>query len=144
MKKTLSLIFSVLLILLCFTACGDNNADGGIRIPEENLTRVSYGSFSKFTAIDLNGNKVTEDIFKGKKLTMINIWATFCSPCIGEMPYLETLNKEYADKDFSIKSIYLSFIVTHPFRVISAKGGRHNSGVRPRLSQVRSFAVLLH
>ena len=105
MKKSLSLIFAVLLILSCFTACGGNNADGGIRIPEENPEGVRYGSFSKFTAVDLDGKKVDESIFKGKKLTMINIWATFCGPCINEMPALNRLHEEYADKDFQIIGI---------------------------------------
>jgi len=41
-----------------------------------------------FTAKDLNGNTVTNDIFAQKELTVINIWGTFCGPCIGEMPEL--------------------------------------------------------
>ena len=107
MKKTLALIFAIIMIVTCFVSCGNNNSEdnGVLRIPQENLNGVEYGSFSKFTAIDLDGNKVTEDIFKGKKLTMINIWATFCRPCIGEMPDLELLNKEYADKDFQVIGI---------------------------------------
>lgn len=113
MKKTLALIFAVLMIVSCFAACTNNSDDTtstspsieGIRVPEENLDGVEYGSFSKFTAVDLAGKKVTEDIFKGKKLTMINIWATFCGPCIREMPDLEKLSQDYADKDFQIIGI---------------------------------------
>lgn len=105
MKKTLALIFAILMIVSCFAACSGDNGDGGLLIPEEDLTGVKYGSFEKFTAIDLSGKKVTEDIFKGKKLTMINIWATFCRPCIGEMPDLELISQEYADKDLQIIGI---------------------------------------
>lgn len=41
-----------------------------------------------FSATDLDGNPVTEDIFKGQKVTMINFWGTFCGSCIDEMPDL--------------------------------------------------------
>lgn len=114
MKKFFALFLTVLCIVSCFAACGDSDSNNitttspgieGIKIPEENLENVKYGSFEKFTAVDLAGYKVDESIFKGKKLTMINIWATFCRPCINEMPDLATLNKEYADKDFQIIGI---------------------------------------
>ena len=103
MKKALAVILAVMLIAVCFTAC--NTSTGDIKVHEESLENVERGSFSNFTAVDLNGKTVTEDIFKSKKLTMINIWATFCGPCINEMPHLETLSKEYADKDFQIIGI---------------------------------------
>ena len=104
MKKALALIFAILIIVTCFAACGNTN-NGSIKVPAEDLEGVTYGSFNKFTTVDLSGKKVTEDIFKGKKLTMINIWATFCGPCINEMPDLAALNKEYADKDFQVIGI---------------------------------------
>lgn len=45
-----------------------------------------------FTTEDLDGNKVTESILKDKDVTMINIWGTFCPPCIEEMPELAKLS----------------------------------------------------
>ena len=106
MKKSLALIFAILMIVSCFTACGNTGSeDGVLKVPQEDLSEVEYGSFENFTTIDLDGKKVTEDIFKGKKLTMINIWATFCGPCISEMPDLELLSQKYADKDFQIIGI---------------------------------------
>ena len=45
-----------------------------------------------FTTEDLNGNEVTESILKDKDVTMINIWGTFCPPCIEEMPDLAKLS----------------------------------------------------
>lgn len=41
-----------------------------------------------FTAKDLNGDTITEDIFSEKDLTVVNIWGTFCTPCVAEMPEL--------------------------------------------------------
>ena len=41
-----------------------------------------------FSSVDLNGNTVTDKLFTENKITMVNIWGTFCPPCIGEMPEL--------------------------------------------------------
>ena len=48
--------------------------------------------------VDLNGNEVTTGIFTGAKLTVVNVWGTFCGPCIREMPDLGKLAAEYADR----------------------------------------------
>lgn len=58
--------------------------------------------FGAFKAEDSNGNEVTQEIFAGHKLTMVNIWATFCGPCLREMPELGELDKEYRDQGFQV------------------------------------------
>ncbi len=60
--------------------------------PDDKLAQV--GSVPDFSAKDINGNDVDMSIFKGSKLTMVNIWATYCSPCIDEMPELQQLYEE--------------------------------------------------
>lgn len=65
------------------------------------------GILSSFTAIDVDGNAVNESILAGHKLTMVNIWATFCSPCIDEMPELGKLNAEYSDQGFQVVGIVI-------------------------------------
>ena len=37
--------------------------------------------FPSFMARDLQGNEVTNEIFAQKKITVVNIWGTFCPPC---------------------------------------------------------------
>ena len=61
------------------------------------------GTEIHFETVDLTGDPVSsEDIFSQNKLTMVNIWGTFCGPCIGEMPDLEVLNGRLADKGCAI------------------------------------------
>lgn len=43
---------------------------------------------------DLEGNTYTINSFKGKYL-LINIWATWCVPCVAEMPTLKKLHSKY-------------------------------------------------
>ncbi len=50
-----------------------------------------------FTAKDLEGNTITESIFSEKDLTVVNIWGTFCMPCVGEMPELGEWAKTMPD-----------------------------------------------
>lgn len=52
---------------------------------------ISDESLRSLEAVDMNGNKVTADIFSAYDLTMINIWATWCGPCVDEMPDLAEL-----------------------------------------------------
>ena len=56
------------------------------------VTGSSFGgSLESFTAEDMDGNEVTEAIFAGYDITMVNIWTTWCGYCIEEMPYLQEL-----------------------------------------------------
>lgn len=41
-----------------------------------------------FTTTDLDGNPVDASIFAQSDLTILNVWGTFCAPCIGEIPEL--------------------------------------------------------
>ncbi len=79
------------------TACGQGESGG------ESSRQVTV--FEDFTAQDLDGNPVDESIFADCDVTMINLWGTFCGPCLQEMPDLGEIADEYADKGFQIVGI---------------------------------------
>lgn len=58
-----------------------------------------------FEAQDLEGNTVTESLFTQSRLTMVNVWATYCNPCLSEMPGLGELAGEYDAEQFQIIGI---------------------------------------
>lgn len=51
-----------------------------------------------FTHQDVNGKDVSLSDFKGK-VVVVDVWATWCGPCIKEIPALQKLEKEYHGKD---------------------------------------------
>ena len=54
-------------------------------------TEEGTEKFPSFETTDTKGNKVTEKIFADKDITMVNVWGTFCGPCINEMPELQKI-----------------------------------------------------
>ena len=54
------------------------------------------GSYN-FWLEDFNGNRVSFSEYKGK-VTFINFWATWCPPCVAEMPDIHSLYKERNDE----------------------------------------------
>ena len=60
------------------------------------------GVLSCFSATDLDGNTIDQSMLADYDLTMVNVWATFCGPCIKEMPDLGALSQEYQDKGVQI------------------------------------------
>ena len=63
-----------------------------------------------FKTEDLDGNKITSELFADNKITMINIWGTFCGPCIREMPSLAKLSDENKSKGVEIIGIPIDII----------------------------------
>lgn len=51
-----------------------------------------------FTYPDVNGKMVSLSDFKGK-VVLVDVWASWCSPCRQEIPYLKKLEQEMHDKD---------------------------------------------
>jgi len=58
-----------------------------------------------FSASDLNGRIVDNAFFANQRLTMVNVWGTFCGPCIREMPDLAQLPGEFPSTDFAILGV---------------------------------------
>ena len=100
---------AALVLVLSLTACGGGSAaptaaPSAEASPSESST-PSAGVLSSFTATDLEGNTVDQSILEGHKLTMVNVWGTFCPPCKEEMPDLAALHTEYAEKGVQIVGI---------------------------------------
>ncbi|MCS5596999.1 MAG: TlpA family protein disulfide reductase [Alphaproteobacteria bacterium] len=53
---------------------------------------------------DEQGQEVKLSAFKGK-VVVLNLWATWCAPCVTEMPDLNTLQKRLEDKDIEIITV---------------------------------------
>ncbi len=93
MKK--GILLAALLLFSGFAACaGDALAeDAG---PE---------TASAFEASTITGSDMTSDVFSEAELTMIDVWATYCSACLNEMPDLAELSGEYDADTFQIIGI---------------------------------------
>ena len=68
--------------------------------------------FETLSLTDLDGNEVDSSVFEDYDLTMINIWATFCNPCLSEMPELAELSSEYAAGDNNVQIIGICTDIT--------------------------------
>lgn len=83
-------------------AASESKSDEGDGESSTAETQASVGIMGSFNTTDVDGNAVDQTIFADYKLTMVNVWATFCGPCLKEMPDLGELAAEYEDKGVRI------------------------------------------
>ena len=50
-----------------------------------------------------------EEITESKGIVIVNFWATWCKPCITELPYFEQINAEMKSEKFSVCLVNLDF-----------------------------------
>ena len=90
--------FSLVIVLMLGTllaGCGGQQAEV-LRFPD-------------FTLFDLDGNPVTQEIFARRDLTVVNVWGTYCPPCIKEMPDLLALREAVDPEKLVIVGISLDY-----------------------------------
>jgi cytochrome c-type biogenesis protein len=76
------------------------------RLMHDELVPISVGSTAPgFRAKVLGANqyKTLED-YKGK-VVLLNLWATWCEPCLREMPSIERLHQAYGDKGLKVVAV---------------------------------------
>lgn len=58
-----------------------------------------------FRAVDLEGERFTLDDLLGKGPIVMDFWATWCKPCIKELPYVQRLKEDFADKGVQVLAV---------------------------------------
>ena len=83
------------------------------KLPKNDLQRFAKGSLKKlvvlnkppaqpvlgFTNIDGETKRLAD--FRGK-VVLLNIWATWCTPCVAEIPSLDALEAEWGSAHFEV------------------------------------------
>ena len=94
MKKPILTALS-LCIVICLAVCIGTSLAANTPVGTD---------LSGMNTTDLDGNAVTGEIFKGYKLTYMNFWATWCGPCLSELPHIQEINadEEYAQRGLNV------------------------------------------
>lgn len=64
------------------------------------------GALAPASFVDRQGKPVNLDQFRGQ-VVLVNLWATYCPPCVAELPALDQLQAKLHDKGFRVVAISL-------------------------------------
>lgn len=109
--------FLLLLAAILFFACGSETTDQQTK--EKDPTRINVKPSAEPTSlstteefpIPIYDYAALKHIFQQDNDTtyVINFWATWCKPCVAELPYFEELNEVYEGKKVKVILVSLDF-----------------------------------
>src|SRR5690606_10528408 len=96
------LIFSSLILIQCKNSEEIENGTVTERSPEEIAAIKEFAPDFKLNSIE--GNDISLADMKGKYL-YVDIWATWCRPCLQQLPAMKELEEKYRDQNIEFVSI---------------------------------------
>lgn len=118
MKKK---VIGLLVVMMMLTGCGEApqpipgvndmgediviNEDGTMEYEQQETEPQEEAYVLEFEAVTTEGETMTSACFADSKLTMLNVWATYCGPCLEEMPALGEIAASYDKAEFQMIGI---------------------------------------
>ncbi|MGB5243950.1 MAG: TlpA disulfide reductase family protein [Lutimonas sp.] len=97
----------ICLFLFCFTlllACKKEKAE----VQHEVIQRTEKQETTKIQSV--NYSELLPFLSKeDDKVYVVNFWATWCKPCVEELPFFERINEEYKDQNVEVLLVSLDF-----------------------------------
>ena len=100
-----NLLFCAVL-LFCVVSCKKEEASKSKAIAA--TSEFKTVSLDDVPTVDYNGLEPKLQI-KDDKTYVVNFWATWCAPCVEELPYFEKINQQYKDKNVEVILVSLDF-----------------------------------
>jgi len=111
-RKLFALLFAALFALVAFAGCVP--AEETPAVPEESPAQDAAPSepteplLFDCTGTDENGNPVSiPALCADYDITLVNFWATWCGPCVSEMPGLAALYEAQKENGIGVIGIWL-------------------------------------
>jgi thiol-disulfide isomerase/thioredoxin len=99
-----------MLAAMAFTACHretPKHATKRVKVDPRQVVGVEVGNLMPaYTAEWLDGKPFDLSSERGH-VVFLNLWATWCGPCRSEMPYLQSLQTQYADRGLKVIGVSL-------------------------------------
>ena len=110
---------------LCHSAAGCSSAQKADEGRQETLEDVQQEAgqdgesgentpqaleLGEFVMEDIEGKEYTREMFADNELTMVNIFTTWCTPCINEIPDLEKLHVQMKEQGVGVIGIVLDAV----------------------------------
>ena len=94
------ILLSILFLAFC---CKDQ--------PELKDASLSEAESSEVLQLDIYDYKGLKPLIhkNDDKVHVVNFWATWCAPCVKELPYFEAINKEYSKNNVEVLLVSLDF-----------------------------------
>jgi thiol-disulfide isomerase/thioredoxin len=96
--------FRIIAVLLLFFYFGNVTAQDNTT--EEKKVSASSSNVKVFDFNELEAYLKSKD---DQKTYVVNFWATWCAPCVKELPYFESLNANYSNKNVEVILVSLDF-----------------------------------
>ena len=78
--------------------------------PQETSNAGDSTNVGKIETKGVDGKDYTEKVFSDYDLTLVNIFTTWCSPCVNEIPELEKLYEEMKEKGVGVVGVVLDTV----------------------------------
>ena len=130
-KKGGRIAWGVALCVLCFALVWFNVLDPAVRTEAGTKTaptgqaEISVGSkpgmqLEDFTLTCLDGSVFSLADTRGK-VVFINLWATYCAPCVQELPHFDGLYREH-EGEIAVLAVHSSLVTDDPAEFLAGKG----------------------
>ena len=120
----LRLLWGVALAVLCLALVGFNvpGSDTRKKVAPSNAP-IGHEAGQRLPDFSVRCIDGTDFHLAGNagKVVIINLWATYCTPCVKELPYFEALQREHKD-DAVILAVHSSLVTDDPTEFVAGRG----------------------
>ena len=116
MKKKILILGMAIIMVAGISACNASSktasnetttteskqADAKAEDSKEADSNKEDKKFPEFSAKTVSGEEISSDVFKDSKLTVVNVWGSWCGPCVQEIPELQKLYESMKEKDVNV------------------------------------------
>ncbi len=108
----IAVIFCALLLQSCADKVKETKSDGTVSevVMEENLQNTEEDIATE-NVLSFNFDQLESKYFQKKtdSIYVVNFWATWCKPCVKELPAFEKISAEYSDEKVIVLLVSLDF-----------------------------------
>ena len=104
-------LLTLILFVLMFQSCLDKKSETTSEVAMKENLSINKEDFNSKKVVSLNFEELERQYLQKKNdsIYVINFWATWCKPCIKELPAFEKLASDYSDKNVKLVLVSLDF-----------------------------------